>query len=73
MFSTVTRMCIMLLDLYHKMQERVMTELGEHPTIEYIKALEKDRQYYKDKVVIETKKLNDLRIAFNALRNRVDK
>ena len=47
-------------------EEKMLTELKEHPTVEYIKSLEIDRIHYKNKLALQVKKYNDLRIAFNA-------
>ncbi len=49
-----------------------MNELTEHPTVEYIKALENDRQHYKESLSVQTKKFNDLRIAFTAVKLKAD-
>jgi len=51
----------------------VLTELSEHATVDYIKALEEDRKHYKEKLSVEVKRHNDLRVAFNAKKRQLDK
>ncbi len=51
----------------------MLTELAEHPTVEYIKALEQDRMHYKEQLAAEVKRQNDLRVAFNIQKGQLEK
>ena len=45
------------------MEEQVLTELASHPTVTYVRALEEEREGYRDALQVETKRTRDQRVA----------
>eukprot|EP01052_Picozoa_sp_SAG31_P009188 SAG31_NODE_478_length_15144_cov_15.165769_10_plen_188_part_00 len=48
------------------MEEQVLTELASHPTVTYVRALEEEREGYRDALQVETKRTRDQRVALEA-------
>ena len=51
----------------------MLTELASHPTVEYIKALEEERDFYKQQAAEAGKQQRQLRVALDAHQRRCGK
>eukprot|EP00949_MAST-11_sp_MAST-11-sp1_P004004 g4004.t1 len=59
--------------LRRRVEEQVLNDLADHPTVEYIKAVEDEREHYKSLLAEEAKKHRQLRIAYQAQVRAIDK
>ncbi|KAJ1490854.1 P-loop containing nucleoside triphosphate hydrolase protein [Baffinella frigidus] len=56
-----------------KIEQEVLADLADHPTVEYIKRIEDERTYYKELLHEETRRCKDLRVALDAKQRALDK
>jgi hypothetical protein len=54
-------------------EEQVLSDLSDHPTVEYIKRIEDERTYYKEQLHEEVRRNKDLRVALDAKQRVIDK
>jgi len=57
----------------HKIEQDVLNDLADHPTVEYIKRIEDERAYYKDQLSEEVRRCKDLRVALDSKQRQLEK
>lgn len=56
-----------------KIEQEVLNDLADHPTVEYIKRIEDERAYYKDQLSEEVRRCKDLRVALDSKQRQLEK
>jgi len=56
-----------------RIEQEVLNDLADHPTVEYIKRIEDERAYYKEQLAEEVRRCKDLRVAVDAKQRMIDK
>lgn len=56
-----------------KIEQEVLNDLADHPTVEYIKRIEDERAYYKDQLAEEVRRCKDLRVSLDSKQRQIDK
>jgi len=62
-----------LADVRASVEQQVLSDLADHPTVEYIKRIEDERTYYKEQLHEEVRRCKDLRVALDAKQRTIEK
>jgi hypothetical protein len=60
-------------DMRAQVEQQVLADLADHPTVEYIKRIEDERTYYKEQLHEEVRRCKDLRVALDSKQRVIDK
>uniref|UniRef100_A0A7S0ECQ6 Kinesin motor domain-containing protein n=1 Tax=Hanusia phi TaxID=3032 RepID=A0A7S0ECQ6_9CRYP len=56
-----------------QVEQQVLSDLADHPTVEYIKQIEDERNYYREQLQEEVRRCKDLRIALDSKQRVIEK
>ena len=62
-----------LAEVRAQVEQQVLSDLADHPTVEYIKRIEDERTYYKEQLHEEVRRCKDLRVALDAKQRTIEK
>ena len=62
-----------MVDVRAQVEQQVLADLADHPTVEYIKRIEDERTYYKEQLHEEVRRCKDLRVALDSKQRVIDK
>ncbi|EKX41707.1 hypothetical protein GUITHDRAFT_153719 [Guillardia theta CCMP2712] len=60
-------------ELRAQIEQQVLSDLADHPTVEYIKQIEDERNYYREQLQEEVRRCKDLRIALDSKQRVIEK